>query len=287
MHPFHSSNRIMASVAVVVFATSVAGCGGDDAGSTPSTPTTPSAIPSSVLQLELSNLRARQIGLHSELCPPSSEQYRVWDELRFDYTGASEQQLVGANVSYREVDGLKVAIGPVGRCQSDPAPCSNSGICLLNANGTSGSVLVLTSVRWQPSWTWSVLVDSAAPLATSNTLTATIQRSDGLPSGDRAAFVSLRVRRIGSSGQYDYAIYSPGVSGRVIMHRLRIFESGRVFDPRRDSYTSSTETPNSTRVGTSGGIVIPVGPFEAVADFVERDALGGTVSSGTMTTLVP
>lgn len=118
-------------------------------------------------------------------------------------------------------------------------------------------------------------------------MTVTVQRPDGLPSGDRAAFVSLRVRRIGSSGQYDYLIYSPGASGRVIMHRLRIFEGGRIHDPRRDSYFSTDETPHSPLVGSSGGIGIPVGPFEAVADFVERDALGGTVSSGTVTTQVP
>lgn len=151
---------------IVVVAASVAGCGGDDVGSTPSTPST---APSQVVQLQLSNLRARQIGLHSELCAPSSEHYRVWDELQFDYTGATEQQLVGANVSYRQGDGLRVAIGAVGRCPSNPVPCSNSGICLLNANGTSGSVVVLTSVRWQPAWTWSVLVDSIAPPAISNT----------------------------------------------------------------------------------------------------------------------
>jgi hypothetical protein len=136
-------------------------------------------------------------------------------------------------------------------------------------------------------WTWSVLVDSAAPLVTSNTLSVTVQRHDGLPSGDRAAFVSLRVGRTGSSGSYEYLIYSPGVSGRVILHRLRIFENGRIHDPRRDDYFSSTETPQSPVVGSSGGIGIPVGPFDAVADFVERDMLGDTVSSGTVTTHVP
>lgn len=259
----------------------LAGCGGkSEPGGAPTGPTAGTPV-------QISNLRASEIGLDTDLCP-QRVYYKVWDELLFDYQGATEQQITGANLSYLQPDGLKVTLGAIARCQAPAAPCSNGGICLLTASGATGSVRAVISAKWQPSWTWNLLVDSPTPPSSSNALAATVDRPDRLPTGDKAVFISLRVTRtIVGGGSYDFVIYSPGIPGRVIMHRLRVLENGKTFSATQNNYYSSSESASSSIIGSGGGLSIPSGQFDAVADFIERDALGSTVSTGTATVHVP
>ena len=252
-------------------------------------PTESPTAPTAAASVHISNLRVRQIGLDRDLCPSRGIYYKVWDELVFDYQGATEQQISGASLSYLQPDGLRAAMGAIGRCQGPADPCSNGGICLLDAPGTSGTVRAVVNARWQPSWTWNVRVDSLAPPSSSNALLGTIERPDQLPSGDKAVFISLKVTRSSgtSGGSFDYVIYSPGLSGRVIMHRLRVLENGTPYGAGRNDYYSSSESSSSAIVGSSGGLSIPSGPFDATADFIERDASGATVSTGSTTVHVP
>jgi hypothetical protein len=238
------NSSLLIRVLSTVFVLAVVGCGGKDTGTspTPSGPTTPAS------GMQISNVNVRPLGLRNTVCSVGSPgDYKTVDEITMDFRVGAGNLLGARLVNHLGTPYIPIASAITSCSMADPCSSLDQACVVKGAPTSSGSLKAYVVADWTPTFDWRLAIQAALNVR-SNEFAVPITRTEGLPYGNRAGVVAVRMTRcVSTTGQpppgscasppqfgESYAlsifVYNPHLPNRTVSMKFEVYNSqGRLI----------------------------------------------------------